>query len=245
MVNAMLRYYFHLDPDTLTDEQWQARWEELQWIREIEAENDSMNVREVIFDIIGRDRLSPTLDKIGVRGESARKVMSSLNRQTLTFNDNIKTVAAEIPGLSRGFELLRNPVVLAGAALTGATVALSRAADQAARFNHEFRNLANLNLDKTRSELQQLKDLVTSTAYAGGFDLSKTNSAFYDVQSVTGLSGAAASPMVRKGMEFARLLGADLTHGCRGWRLAQAQLRILEPCDRRFPIQSLRDAQSR
>ena len=58
-----------------------------------------MNVREVIFDIIGRDRLSPTLDKIGVRGESARKVMSSLNRQTLTFNDNIKTAAAEIPGL--------------------------------------------------------------------------------------------------------------------------------------------------
>ena len=37
MVNAMLRYYFHLDPDTLTDEQWQARWEELQWIREMEA----------------------------------------------------------------------------------------------------------------------------------------------------------------------------------------------------------------
>lgn len=181
-----------------------------------------MNVREVIFDIIGRDRLSPTLDKIGVRGESARKVMSSLNRQTLTFNDNIKTVAAEIPGLSRGFELLRNPVVLAGAALTGATVALSRAADQAARFNHEFRNLANLNLDKTRSELQQLKDLVTSTAYAGGFDLSKTNSAFYDVQSVTGLSGAAASPMVRKGMEFARLLGADPNAWVQGLALAQA-----------------------
>lgn len=181
-----------------------------------------MNVREVIFDIIGRDRLSPTLDKIGVRGESARKVMSSLNRQTLTFNDNIKTVAAEIPGLSRGFELLRNPVVLAGAALTGATVALSRAADQAARFNHEFRNLANLNLNKTRSELRQLKDLVTSTAYAGGFDLSKTTSAYYDVQSVTGLSGAAASPMVRKGMEFARLLGADPNAWVQGLALAQA-----------------------
>lgn len=181
-----------------------------------------MNVREVIFDIIGRDRLSPTLDKIGVRGESARKVMSSLNRQTLTFNDNIKTVAAEIPGLSRGFELLRNPVVLAGVALTGATVALSRAADQAARFNHEFRNLANLNLGKTRSELQQLKSLVTSTAYAGGFDLSKTTSAFYDVQSVTGLSGAAASPMVRKGMEFARLLGADPNAWVQGLALAQA-----------------------
>jgi len=32
----MLRYYFHLDPDKLSDEEWQARWEELQWIREQE-----------------------------------------------------------------------------------------------------------------------------------------------------------------------------------------------------------------
>lgn len=181
-----------------------------------------MNVREVIYDIIGRDRLSPTLDKIGVRGESANKVMSSLNRQTLTFNDNIKTAAAEIPGLSRGFAMLRNPAVIAGAAIAGTTVALKRATDQAARFNHEFRNLANLNLGKTRSELQQLKELVMSTAYGGGFDLSKTNSAFYDVQSVTGLSGAAAAPIVRKGMEFARLLGADPNAWVQGLALAQA-----------------------
>ena len=123
-----------------------------------------MNVREVIFDIIGRDRLSPTLDKIGVRGESARKVMSSLNRQTLTFNDKIKTAAAEIPGLSRGLTMLRNPAIIAGTAIAGTTVALKRATDQAARFNHEFRNLANLNLGKTRSELRQLKELVMSTS---------------------------------------------------------------------------------
>lgn len=181
-----------------------------------------MNVREVIFDIIGRDRLSPTLDKIGVRGESARKVMSSLNRQTLTFNDKIKTAAAEIPGLSRGLTMLRNPAIIAGTAIAGTTVALKRATDQAARFNHEFRNLANLNLGKTRSELRQLKELVMSTSYAGGFDLSKTNSAFFDVQSVTGLSGAAAAPMVRKGMEFARLLGADPNAWVQGLALAQA-----------------------
>ena len=101
-------------------------------------------------------------------------------------------------------------------------MALKRATDQAARFNHEFRNLANLNLGKTRSELRQLKELVMSTSYAGGFDLSKTNSAFFDVQSVTGLSGAAAAPMVRKGMEFARLLGADPNAWVQGLALAQA-----------------------
>lgn len=118
--------------------------------------------------------------------------------------------------------MLRNPAIVAGTAIAGTAVLLRQATDQAARFNHEFRNLANLNLSKTRSELQQLREQVVSTAYAGGFDLSKTNSAFYDVQSVTGLSGAAAAPMVRKGMEFARLLGADPNTWVQGLALAQA-----------------------
>lgn len=32
----MLRYYFHLDPEKLSDEEWTARWQELRWIREEE-----------------------------------------------------------------------------------------------------------------------------------------------------------------------------------------------------------------
>ena len=181
-----------------------------------------MNVREVIYEISGKDRLTPTLEKIGVRGEATNKILTSLNRDTFSLKNNIRMAASEIPGLSRGLTMLRNPAIVAGTAIAGTAVLLRQATDQAARFNHEFRNLANLNLSKTRSELQQLREQVVSTAYAGGFDLSKTNSAFYDVQSVTGLSGAAAAPMVRKGMEFARLLGADPNTWVQGLALAQA-----------------------
>ena len=38
MVNAQLRYYMHVsDPDSLSDEEWAARFRELEWIRQQEA----------------------------------------------------------------------------------------------------------------------------------------------------------------------------------------------------------------
>lgn len=36
MVNAQLRYYLHIQPESLTDEEWASAWTELQWIREQE-----------------------------------------------------------------------------------------------------------------------------------------------------------------------------------------------------------------
>jgi len=39
--NAQLRYYMHIsDPDSLNDEEWAARLQELKWIREKEAESN-------------------------------------------------------------------------------------------------------------------------------------------------------------------------------------------------------------
>ncbi|MDR1370938.1 MAG: hypothetical protein LBJ72_12575 [Dysgonamonadaceae bacterium] len=36
--NAQLRYYMHIsDPDSLTDEEWAARYKELEFIRKEEA----------------------------------------------------------------------------------------------------------------------------------------------------------------------------------------------------------------
>ncbi len=36
-MNASLIYYMHIDPDTLTDEEWAARVKELEWLRKTEA----------------------------------------------------------------------------------------------------------------------------------------------------------------------------------------------------------------
>lgn len=31
-IAALLRYYFHLDPDTLTEDEFWMRWYELDWV---------------------------------------------------------------------------------------------------------------------------------------------------------------------------------------------------------------------
>jgi TP901 family phage tail tape measure protein len=181
-----------------------------------------VNIKEVIYQLRGQDLLSPALTKVGASGEQTRRIMDSLHKTTASLKSQFAGAASEIPGLSRGLGLLKNPLVAIAAAGTAAGLGLKRATDQAAAFNAEFRNLANLNLSRTRSELQQLKSLVYETAYAGGFDLSAANTAFYDVQSITGLYGPQATPVVRQGMEFARLLGADPNEWVAGLAKARA-----------------------
>ena len=56
-----------------------------------------MNVREVIYEISGKDRLTPTLEKIGVRGEATNKILTSLNRDTFSLKNNIRMAASEMP----------------------------------------------------------------------------------------------------------------------------------------------------
>ena len=37
IADACLRYYMHIEPDDLNDEEWAARYQELLWIRKTEA----------------------------------------------------------------------------------------------------------------------------------------------------------------------------------------------------------------
>ena len=39
LVNSQLRYYMHVDPATLTDNEWAMMWNDLKWIREQERIN--------------------------------------------------------------------------------------------------------------------------------------------------------------------------------------------------------------
>lgn len=181
-----------------------------------------MNIKEVIYKLVGQDLLSPALAKIGVAGEKATRIMDDLQSKTKSMHTQFNAAAREIPGMTRALSLAKNPLtaVAAGAMAVGA--GLKVATDRAAAFNREFRNLANLNLTRSRYELDRLRSQVLNTAYAGGFDLTQTNTAYYDVQSIAGLYGAQAAPMVRQGMEFARLMGADPNTWVAGMAKAQA-----------------------
>ncbi|MDR0830641.1 MAG: phage tail tape measure protein [Prevotellaceae bacterium] len=86
---------------------------------------------------------------------------------------------------------------------------MSAATQKAADFNTAFRNLANLNLDKSREQINALRESVLDVSFKKGFDAIATANAFNDVQSTTGKYGSEVRKIVEKQGEFARLMQAD------------------------------------
>ena len=181
-----------------------------------------MTIKEVVYELIGRDYVSPVLDRMKVKADDANRVMRSLRSQTIGMNTNMREAAREIPGVGRALSMVKNPLIMGGALIAGIGAVAVDATNRAKAFNAEFRNLANINLSRSIGELNRLKGLIASTAYAGGHDIGATSRAYFDVQSITGMYGAQASPMVRQGMEFARLMSADPNEWVAGLAKAQA-----------------------
>lgn len=181
-----------------------------------------MTIKEVVYTLVGRDYVTPTLDKMKVKGEDASRVMRSLRTQTEGMSANMRSAAQEIPGVGRAMSMIKNPMTMGVALVAGVSAVMVDATNRAKAFNAEFRNLANINLSRSIGELNRLKNTIGATAYAGGHDIMATSRAYFDVQSITGMYGAQATPMVRQGMEFARLMGADPNEWVAGLAKAQA-----------------------
>lgn len=187
-----------------------------------EEDIDIMTIREVVYTLVGRDYVSPVLDKLKVKGDDTTRVLRNLRSQTAGMSGNMREAAREIPGMGRALSMAKNPLIMGGALIAGVSAVMIDATNRAKTFNTEFRNLANINLSRSIGELNRLKGMIASTAYAGGHDIGATSRAYFDVQSITGMYGAQASPMVRQGMEFARLMGADPNEWVAGLAKAQA-----------------------
>ena len=187
-----------------------------------EEDIDIMTIREVVYTLVGRDYVSPVLDKLKVKGDDTTRVLRNLRSQTAGMSGNMREAAREIPGMGRALSMVKNPLIMGGALIAGVSAVMVDATTRAKTFNAEFRNLANINLSRSIGELNQLKTAIANTAYAGGHDIGATSRAYFDVQSITGMYGAQASPMVRQGMEFARLMGADPNEWVAGLAKAQA-----------------------
>ena len=168
------------------------------------------------------DRVSKPLAGIGRAANATEGSMLSLSERTASFRKNLRGMADEIPGMSRALKLLRNPLALGAAAFVGITVAMDKAAKAAAEFNHNFRDIENLNFDKTRKQLDMVKAMVTETARLRGFDLIKTNTAFYDVQSITGMFGGDVAKFVNNAGTFAQVNKADMNAWISGTAKAMA-----------------------
>ena len=179
-------------------------------------------LRELKYVLLGDDRLSNKLNGVSRSGYKATEALKGHSEKLATLRDNFKNAADEIPGLNSGLAMLSNPLVLGAAGAVGLAVGIRNATREARLFNSTFRELANLNLDKSFEEIKTLKTLVRNVAFDKGFDQNQTSKAFFDVQSVSGKYGGEVAKIVEQQGEFANVFKADFNSWIAGTAKAMA-----------------------
>lgn len=114
--------------------------------------------------------------------------------------------------LGNAFRLAKNPIALTAAGVVAIGKGIDYTTQKAADFNTQFRALANLNLDKSRKEVDSLRRMVLNTSFDKGFNTEKAITGYFDVQSTTGKFGGEVKRIVGKQGEFANLMQADFNN---------------------------------
>lgn len=141
--------------------------------------------------------------------KGVNEMQTKMNTLKFNFAKNSKAIANEIPLIGNAFRLASNPIALAAGGLFAIGKGLDRTTQKAADFNTQFRALENLNLDKSKKEIDSLKRMVLDTSFDKGFNTNKTITGYFDVQSTTGKFGAEVRRIVEKQGEFANLMQSD------------------------------------
>lgn len=140
---------------------------------------------------------------------SVDRMQKKMNSLKLGFIKNSKSISDEVPLIGRAFKLASNPIALAATGLLAIGKGIDYTTQKAADFNTQFRALANLNLDKTKKEVDSLQRMVLKTSFEKGFDTNKTIMGYFDVQSTTGKFGTEVRKIVERQGEFANLMQSD------------------------------------
>ena len=141
--------------------------------------------------------------------KSVNAMQAKMNTLKFNFAKNSKEIMNEVPLIGNAFRLVSNPIALTVAGVAALGKGIDYTTQKAANFNTQFRNLANLNLDKSKREIDSLRRMVLDTAYDKGFNTDKTVMGYFDVQSTTGKFGGEVKRIVEKQGEFANLMQAD------------------------------------
>jgi len=145
-----------------------------------------------------------------------RTMQKKVDTISTTSDKSLGKVNGNLSNTKKGLASLLKPsaFVVAGIGLIGTTLAesISRAND----FNLEFQKLENLNLSKTKKEINDLRRLVMDTSWSKGFNAEKTIQAYYDVQTNSKLYGRDARGIVEQQGEFANRMRADMNEWVKG-----------------------------
>lgn len=153
------------------------------------------------------NKLQQTKKKFSSATDKMRGKMKQLKASSL---QAFAAIRSEVPLVGRALDLLRNKYVLIAAASVGVLMFLGTATRKAETFNNEFLQIQNLNLDKSKAELNSYKNLISDTALEAGTALDATTVAFYDIQSALGAYGDEAKKVFDPVAKFSIATGADL-----------------------------------
>ena len=140
------------------------------------------------------------------------------------FNSKLDQVQAKLSGVTAKMDAKLNrftgsqvnmaaKVAGAFAAIGGAallTVGLDKSIDAAVKFDSAFLPIKQLNLDKSKAEMDSYRNIIRDSSYEVGTDLATSTKAYYDLQSATGLYGKEAESVFKMVGKYSIATGANL-----------------------------------
>lgn len=129
--------------------------------------------------------------------KSTGQMQSKLNSFKLSNVKMFDAIKDQVPGATGALSMLANPYVLATAAVVGLVTWLGSATSKAMEFEHKFTNIRQLNLDKSRSELNAYRMDILRTSMQTGVSNQEMAQGYYDLQSALGVYGDDATKIAK------------------------------------------------
>lgn len=113
------------------------------------------------------------------------------------------------PQMGAAIGALAGPLGIAIGLVAALALGLAKGVRAAEEFGVPFRELRNLNLDKSAEEIQDLNDSLLKLSFDKGLDARAITKGYYDIQSATGRYGQEVLDMTGRIGEAARALNMD------------------------------------
>lgn len=156
-------------------------------------------------------------DHLGEAIAANKAKMDQLTAASKKFDDSIDQVSSNASRNMGRFDgaltSIKNNMglLIKGGALLGGAVAagMAMAVNKAIEFESKFRELDNLNLDKTDEQISKLRENVLKTSSDTGKAAGDMSKAFFDIQSGTGFYGKEVDDIARKTADFSKAFKVD------------------------------------
>jgi TP901 family phage tail tape measure protein len=165
-------------------------------------------------------QLSGASDKVAAKFARGQALMqrgiSQAGSMFTEFKENLLSSLPIPPQMATALGALTGPLGIAIGLSAALTLGLMKGVQAAEQFAIPFRELRNLNLDKSAEEIEALNDSLLKLSFDKGLDAQAITKGYYDIQSATGLYGQEVLDMTGRIGEASRALNMDYSAAVNG-----------------------------